>query len=401
MARESTLIHEREHNFVPDHAIVETTGYDAIKEIMLKVLREMFSRHPEYTYVPDPERGWGWPDFEKTKIAIWEDYPLDTLFLPVITLNIGSVRDHPIGFNQNREVVNYLVDKNGEQVFSPDGFPIPIYFEYAGAWDVNFNITIDAGSPIERDVLTDLVKISIMHIYRDWLYTRGIHVKTLNVGGEEIVEWKNDKIYKTTISCELFTEWTHRIPFPSGPIADHFSYRIGMPITHSAIVPQGYIKEGWIWGKDGVPIYHPASRAQVTTEFFSLDKQPETVINTLEYNTTTNAYEITEAWWLFIAKYYIQIDMKAKYHIEKLADITVAIWLDSLASVSSPARLGYPKVIADLEEEIKRLGVEMGVDPESDLSGYGPQYNRIKELQENLDNLKNTYLTDVTRYSVG
>jgi hypothetical protein len=400
MAREQLLINELQQNWVPQHATVHTTSNDALQDIFLRALREMFARHPEYTYVSDPERGFGWPDFDKTKITIWEDYPLDTMFLPNITTAVGSLRDHPMSFNQDRQVVKYLYDDNGTLAHDSYGHPIPIYYEYASAWDGTFNIAVNTGSPVERDVLTDFVKISMMHLWRDWLYMRGVHVKTVSAGGSEIREWKSDKIYRTVVTVEIYSEWNHRIPIPGGNELQRISYQIGTPISHSIFTPQGYVLDGPSVGSDGIPAYNAAPRSQVQNDQFLLNLRPSSAIDTLEYNLATNAYEITEEWWLKIAQHFDEQVLAQKYGITKLSDITVSMWMDILASVSSPARMGYPKVIFDLTAALETAATAMGVSPSDDLSGHSAPYNRVRELQSLVAALTATYHTDVTRYGI-
>ncbi len=328
MSREVTLVHEVQHNFVPDNPIIETNGYDSVKDTFLKVLREMFSRHPKYPYVPDKERGWGWPDLETTKIVIWEEYVLDTLFLPAITISIGSVRNHEMSFNQSWGQVNYKLNAAGQVQYDADGRPIPLYHEFAGAWDMSFNITLNAADPITRDVLTDFIKINVLHVYRDWLYTRGIHVKGVSVGGEEIAEWNNNKIYKTTTSVDIMTEWTHRIPI-KGEILETVTYKIGAPITHSALVPDGVVQDVVIEG-DNFALRQPASGSQADTFSLSDNRRPNNVMDTIVYNIRTNVYQILPIWWAFIVNELDQQALQKRYSLTRLADLTVANWVAGL-----------------------------------------------------------------------
>jgi len=400
MAREQLLINELQQNWVPQHATVHTTSYDALQDVFIKVLREMFGRHPEYTYVIDPERGSGWPDFDKTKITIWEDYPLDTMFLPNITTAISGMRDHPMSFNQDRQVLKFLYDDNGVLVRDTFGRPTPIYYEYASAWDGTFNIAINAGSPVERDVLVDFVKISMMHLYRDWLYMRGVHVKTVSTGGQEVRDWKSDKIYRIVVSVEFYSEWNHRIPYPTGTPLETISYQIGGPITHAIFTPEGYVLTGGHIGPDGMPVINPASREQVDSTSLVLDQRPTSAMDTITYDLATNAYAIIQAWWLYITQRFDEQMLARKYGITSLSEITVAIWMDMLSSVSSTARMGYPTVTSNLTEALQQAAVDMGVLPDEDLSTRPPQYNRVRELQSLVAELVATYQTDVSRYSI-
>ena len=398
MTREVTLVHEAQHNFVPDNAIIETNGYDSTKDSFLRVLREMFSRHPKHTYVPDQERGWGQPDLQKTKIVIWEEYPLDTLFLPAITISIGSVRNHEMSFNQSWGQINYKMDPSGHVEYDSEGRPIPLYQEFAGAWDISFSITLNAADPITRDILTDFIKINIMHVYRDWLYTRGIHVKSVAVGGEEVTEWNNNKIYKTTTTVDIMTEWTHRIPI-KGDILERLTYTVGAPIRHSALVPDGVVENIVINGED-YTIRLPAPTSEADTFKLDDNRRPNNVMDTLLYNTGTNKYEILPIWWAFIVHKLDEQLLRSRYSLTRLADLTVANWIDILANISSPAHMGSLVVLGNLNTAIDTIGLRLGVDPLSDLSSLvDPLYNEIKELITIRDAIEMAYRDSVSRYS--
>ncbi len=354
MAREKQLIREINQDYIPRAPILVTNGWDATKDTMLLCLREMFASNPEYTYVPDPNKGWGHPDLEQTKITIWEDYPLDTLFLPSITLNISSQRDHPMSFNQDLLHICWLFDDAGKQVFDQFGKPVPAFYQYTSAWDIVFNVVINAESPWDRDKLADYVTINLMHLYRDWLYTRGIHLKTLGTGGEEVTDWNNEKIYKVNVACELYTEWSNRIPIV-GPTVSQLGIKIGSPITLSALVPVGVIKDGYGENYAGQMVDRPSTIGQMTDIDFYLDLRPVTSIDTIEFNTTTNQYEITPDWMLFIAQWFNETQLAHIFHITKLSDLTVQDWFIMMAQFSSPARMGFPTLFANLEAEIATL----------------------------------------------
>lgn len=391
MAREDILVHERIQNFPIKESVVETTAYDAVKDTILTTLREMFAKHPEYTYVPDPHRGFGFPDLDKTKISIWQNYPYDTLFLPCITLNLGSQRSKPLSFNQNLGTVDYLLDKQGNQVFDSFGRPIPIYYEYADAWDISLNININAQSPWDRDIITDYLTINLTHVYRDYLYTRGIFVSSVSTSGESEADWKNQQIYKLTVSAELYTEWTHRIPYPTETI-DRIGLKIGMPISSEALVPS----EGIVNGFSVETVAGILSPSERQYRYFN-DQKPATASETIKYNTTTNVYEITPQWWEMIGRVYhtpaILAMIHSKYNITSLSQLTVFDWMDSISSISSSIRLGYLKTIQDLKDQLVQVANRLGIDPNIPLDvSYGnTYYNEALELQFLIQSLTTNY----------
>lgn len=404
MAREETLVHELSQRQPPQRAVIETTAYDATKDIILLVLREMFSRHPEYTYVPDPERGFDFPDVDKTRLQIWQDYPYDTLFLPVITINMGSLRDHPIGFNQNINTVDYKHDENGNLEYNQFGQPIPLYFEYSGAWDISFSININAQSPWDRDIIADFVTINMMHVYRDWLYTRGVHVKTCSTSGESQVDWRNQHVYKLTLSLDLYTEWTHRIPYPI-ELLERISITQNLPISTQPLVPPGGIDTNYHKVEDVATIIADGSPLQSVDRF--LDMKPLTAMDTISYNSALNEWEIKESWWDFIARTFSSVEslqmLSALYGINTLSEITVENWFDILARISSPAHLGYLKTIQDVHVGTTIAAAVLNVDIDDTFPDGSEEtsLNRLIQLRNIETLLRNNYMASVTRPRIG
>lgn len=399
MAREDQLVHELSQRFILTKPQVESTAYDAIKDTILRVLREMFSQHPEYTYVPDPTKGFDYPDLEKTKISIWQDYPYDTLFLPCITINMSSMRYHPISFNQNMGTVDYVHDDRGDIVLDTFGRPLPNYYEYAGAWDSNFSININAQSPWDRDLITDFVTINFTHVYRDWLYTRGVFVKATSTSGESQLDWRNQHIYKLTVSLDLYSEWTHRIPIPR-VILERLALKVGAPISSAVIVPEGGIVNGdTVTGSS--TILPPDGIGYETA--LSLDEKPVSAMDTIAYNASLNVWEITTIWWRKIASFFNTPSLlgmlRQKYGITTLNQITVEQWFDILASISSPYHLGYVKVSQDVQVGKEAAGTVLGVDSETPFPlGYEEtEYNRLIQLQKIKATLDETYARLVVR----
>jgi hypothetical protein len=399
MAREEQLVHELSQRFLLQKPQVESTAYNAIKDTILRVLREMFAKHPEYTYVPDPERGFDYPDLDKTRISIWQDYPYDTLFLPCITINMGSMRYHPVSFNQNMNTVDYVFDPEGTIVPDALGHPLPNYFEYAGAWDSSFSVNVNAQSPWDRDLITDFITINFMNVYRDWLYTRGVFVKDVSTSGESQVDWRNQHIYKLTLSLELYSEWTHRIPIPQ-TILESITLKIGAPISSQALVPIDGIVNGQT--VSSVATILPPDGLHYVVDFFSSEK-PASAMDTIVYNATLNLWQINTIWWAKIAAFFntpqLLAMLHAKYGITALNQLTTEQWFDILASISSPYRLGYLDTIQDVQEGKVAAGLVLGVDPETPFPiGFETtEYNRLIQLQNLKITLETTYTGLVTR----
>lgn len=218
--REYDLIHERQHNFVLERAMVETAHVDYLKDQFIEILRQTFSQHPEYTYIArqlgDDEGTLDQsPDFDRTKIVITDVYTYDVKFLPVITIRINSSRSFDVCFNQNQTTVDYLVDNNGNYVYDSLGKPIPIYYEYAGAWESQITLNVSAEDTITREELVTFLSVGLFHLKRDEFYTKGIFIKNVSTGGETEEVYANDYIYKQSLLIDTWSEWTHRLPVGS------------------------------------------------------------------------------------------------------------------------------------------------------------------------------------------
>ena len=124
---------------------------------------------------------------------------------------------------------------------------------------------------------------------------------------------------------------------------------------------------------------------------------------TLSYNTTENVWEIKPEWWTFIGRTFASdesLTMLSQYYgIQALNEITTEIWVDILARISSPARLGYLQAIQDVHVGALEAATALGVDI-SDTFPDGSEetsLNRLIQLRNIEAALRNTYQTDVTR----
>lgn len=232
MAREIILIRERVKPFPLLRPLIETTHIDALKTCIIDRLREAFKVDPEYTYIED-ETGSGGPELDpgrnQTQIVITDVYTYDVKFLPAITVRVNSSNTHHVSFNQNGSplgldtftdiTAGYSVDPHtGELQRDELGRPKPLFFEYAGAWDSIISLEISAEDTLTREELASRVSILMIHVLRDQLYENGIFVKTVNVSGESEEPYANDYIYRQSISLDVYSEWTHRIPVPDDSI---------------------------------------------------------------------------------------------------------------------------------------------------------------------------------------
>ena len=215
---------EKDHRYSPQREYIADTHIESLKNIIVEGLRDVFSKHQGYQYVERTD-GIPGPDLDKTKICITDVYTYETKFLPIITVRVTSSNTKAISFNQDVGTTDYLYDEEGKIVHDNWGRPVPIYYQYNGAWDSSVQLNIFTESTIEREELTTFVSVVCINLLRDlWRY-QGMFVKTVNVGGESETAFANDYIYQQQVMLDVYSEWTRRIPVPT-EILEGFNYDI-------------------------------------------------------------------------------------------------------------------------------------------------------------------------------
>jgi len=237
MAREQSLIWEGAHPYRLSVELRKDNHVTALKDTVVTSLRELFADHPIYTYVERQDEVPG-PDFERTQIVITDVYTYDVKFLPAITMRLDSSSNYAVSFNQNalgildadgfplRGVINYVVGPDGKFIIDPHGRKVPNFMEYAGGWDNNITLLVSAEDTVTREEVVSHLAFAMQHLLRDVLYTRGVFIKRTSVGGEQESPYANDYIYQQSVSCEVYSEWHHRIPVPD-LILESWGFDIG------------------------------------------------------------------------------------------------------------------------------------------------------------------------------
>lgn len=174
--------------FVHTHKIIS---------VIIEELRELFSQHKKYTWVPNQ---FGAPDFERTKIVISDLFSYSGKFLPAIILGASSSNDFQISFNQEQE-----------EIINPDTGKVT-HRQFAGAWRSSINITVASEDTIAREQLVDLVSIYMMFVKRHDMEKRGVFVEHVSLGSFSEESYANDYIYLGALTANILSEWIHRVP---------------------------------------------------------------------------------------------------------------------------------------------------------------------------------------------
>lgn len=213
MAREERLIRERALREKPPYPILNTDHLVHIKDTMINILRDIFSRDPEFTYIREVDGIL--PDFENPNLGlvITDVYSYEVEFIPAITVRVNNSNLTPVSFNQNQGTFDYLRNEDGSLAKDAYGKPIPIYEEFAGLYKSSVTLLITTWTPLDREKLIAKVAIIFKHLLRDQLYADfGLFVESVNVGGEQELAYSNDHLFSQAVTVDVLTSWTNRIP---------------------------------------------------------------------------------------------------------------------------------------------------------------------------------------------
>lgn len=299
MAREQELIEEARQLERPTYELTQSTHSDVIVDTIVEFLRQCFSNHPNYTYIPR-EDSWG-PDWEHTKIVIVDKYTEDALFLPVITTSVDSVRTKWLQFSQSpfQTVLKSQMNSDGSIKRDKDGRELPSHYEYTGAYEGTISLIISANDTLEREELCNLIHVILAESGRDTLYMRGIFVSNVTVGGGSEIEYRNDFIYQQTISLDVYSEWRRKIPV--GEVLRSIGYRMNTyegeaPPTVNSPTPPEKLP---VYDLDNTPyVVDPVSGQPVLVDL-TLDAQKVDAPIALVFDTSLNTWR-TSVFWIDI-----------------------------------------------------------------------------------------------------
>lgn len=220
--------------------VVQNTIIRYPKEVIIFTLREVFEKDSYYHYV---RNAWGFPetpdhtdldpyagmfDDGTTRIYIGEQNRGDQIYYPALIVKSGGARSKPLSLNRDQYVVGYksvlFTDTDGHErlVQRPEKFIL------SGAWESSMNIEVLARGIHARDDLVEIVAL----LFKDWKWNElnraGISVKpNISIGSPSESEDRNDKLYRQTVTLELWTEWRREIPVESILDAINFCVDLG------------------------------------------------------------------------------------------------------------------------------------------------------------------------------
>lgn len=80
-------------------------------------------------------------------------------------------------------------------------------YRYQGFYELTFNIDVGCRSPLEREVLADLVAKALRFDLRRFIQNNGVLIKDLSYGGEGAVDYDSDKIYTSQLRLNTWSNW--------------------------------------------------------------------------------------------------------------------------------------------------------------------------------------------------
>lgn len=209
------------------HHVVQNTNTNVVKDIIIAVLRDEFSKDSYYHYVSDQ---WGFPhtpdvtnlplgagfnDDSTTRLFIGERYRHDAIFYPALLVKMGSVRSVPISINRNKETVKYDVIKVTDG-YNESLFTIPTHYVFAGAWEGTVSIDIWTRDAEARDELTSICLLLLQDIRYEEILRAGIAIKGISASGPtETQDRQQEPLYKNSVDMEVRMEWRREIPVES------------------------------------------------------------------------------------------------------------------------------------------------------------------------------------------
>lgn len=206
-------------NFFSDNHIIQNVSLVQPKNLLIDVLRKHFSLDNVYTYRADQ---YGFPltpdltgltidDPATTKILISDVFRYEVKFYPAITVKSAGGNYVPISFNQEG-TIKYRKDLIENDFGGAKEVLTPTHRVYAGAWDMNFDVSIYSESHSELEEITEIVKMILQYVSWNELRSNGLFIKSLSVSGENAEPYANDYVFSHTITINTRSEWRVEIP---------------------------------------------------------------------------------------------------------------------------------------------------------------------------------------------
>nr|BDD46261.1 hypothetical protein 93 [bacterium] len=206
-------------NFFGDNDIIQQVCITQPKNLLIDVLRKYFSNDSIFTFRMDE---FGYPltrdltgieidSEETTQILISDIFRYEVKFYPAIIIKNSGGQYKPISFNQNA-TFKYRKDRVEDAAGLISETLTPSHRVYAGAWSMNFDVSVYSESQTELEELVDIVTLLLQYVAWNELRANGLFINSLSIGAESAEPYANDYVYNQTISLTTYSEWRVEIP---------------------------------------------------------------------------------------------------------------------------------------------------------------------------------------------
>lgn len=206
-------------NFFSDNDIIQNVAIVQPKNLLIDTLRYHFAKDNLYTYRTDE---FGYPltvdltgidmdSEETTRILISDVFRNEVNFYPAITIKTAGGSYVPISFNQN-QTIRYRVEQAVNSLGATRTIRTPTHRVYAGAWDMNFDVSVYSRSHVELEEISEITKMILQYASWNELRANGLFIKSMSISGESSESYINEFIYSHTISIATRSEWRVEIP---------------------------------------------------------------------------------------------------------------------------------------------------------------------------------------------
>lgn len=155
------------------------------KDILIEYLRAFLKNPNNYISITNV-------DFSESQI--YDKEPNELIKFPSILISAinGNFINSGIG-----DVTEEIEDELGNI----------IGIRYSGMLELPVTIEIATKTTRERDLMTDLISITLRVLLKRHLEQQGILIKDIRFAGDNEMQYDSDKIYISTISFTTWSEW--------------------------------------------------------------------------------------------------------------------------------------------------------------------------------------------------
>ena len=114
-----------------------------------------------------------------------------------------------------------------------------IAYRYQGIYEFSIAIDIGCKTPLESEVLTDLIAKAVRFSLRRYIQNQGVIIKDGSYAGEKTIEYNSDKIYVTQLRFNTWSTWIEDVDLLD---PDEFNIDMSMSMRRATNEPNAPIR---------------------------------------------------------------------------------------------------------------------------------------------------------------